>query len=54
MALQLMHTQDIKMIQLQFGEGGGLLRLRSKPGCERPGVSIEYLLITSPEEETYK
>lgn len=39
------------MVQLQFGEGGTVMRVSSKPGCHRPGMDIEYLLVTAPEEE---
>ena len=48
-----MQLAEIKLIQMQFGEGGSILRLGSKPGCEKAGIEVEYLLVTAPEEEKY-
>ena len=49
--LQFLQLAEIKLIQMQFGEGGSVLRLGSKPGCEKAGIEVEYLLVTAPEEE---
>ena len=46
-----MQLAEIKLIQMQFGEGGSVLRLGSKPGYEKAGIEVEYLLVTAPEEE---
>ena len=53
MVLQLMQTLSIKLVQIHFGWGGNVMRVRSKPGCERPGVELEYLLVTAPDGEEY-
>ncbi|KAK8806725.1 hypothetical protein WA588_005528, partial [Blastocystis sp. NMH] len=49
--LQFMVTADVRLAELQFGEGGSVLRLAVKPGNEREGVLMEYLLVTAMENE---
>lgn len=49
-----MQIAEIKMAQIQFGEGGNVMRVDSTPECGRSEMTLEYLLVTAPEEEKYK
>lgn len=61
--LQFMAMAELRVAQLQFGEGGGVLRgvffklylivVGVKPGSERMGVTMEYLVVTASENEKY-
>lgn len=48
-----MQIAEIKMAQIQFGEGGNVMRVDSTPECGRSEMTLEYLLVTAPEEEKY-
>ncbi|KAK8799151.1 hypothetical protein WA171_005899, partial [Blastocystis sp. BT1] len=49
--LQFMTMAELRVAQLQFGEGGGVLNVGVKPGNEREGVILEYLVATVSENE---
>lgn len=49
--LQLFIAAEIPLLLMEFGEGGNIMRISAKPGCDRAGMAIEYLLTTASEEE---
>ena len=61
--LQFMTMAELRVARLQFGEGGGVLNgsyfsrveftVGVKPGNEREGVILEYLVATVSENEGY-
>lgn len=51
--LQFAQVVDIALVQCRFGEGGSALHLAPKQGCEHTGVTFEFLLTTSSEDETW-
>ena len=61
--LQFMTMAELRVAQLQFGEGGGILNgmhsnwigfvVGVKQGNERDGVLLEYLVATVSENEGY-
>lgn len=49
--LQLLMAAEIPLLLMEFGEGGMIMRVSAKPGCDRSGMAIEYLMMTGSEED---